>query len=659
MALTFPLTCLLLRMLVPERSHFSRLLRQLVAASLAAFVAGVALAQATAGSGSSSGGGGSSSGPIRLQQTPEAPEAGARGEAAGRADAAEEREQDDRTPPGERDRADTRRPSSREPAYVPGEFEVFVQRMVVPRRIRRFGSELVTGAGAPAADATTPVPADYVIGPGDELLVSIWGTVEGDLRLTVDRDGRVALPRVGTVTVGGMRFAEVRETLVRQVGQAFRNFQLTVSLGRLRGIRVFVTGFVVRPGLYTVSALAPLTAALLQAGGPSAAGSFRNIELRQGARTVATFDLYDLLLKGDRSADQLLRPGDVVHVAAVGPQVGVIGSVNRPGIFELKAGETIANVLEMAGGFTAVADRGRLGIERLQDRDSVRLTELALPEQATRTLNGGDVVRAFSAVAVALPTDRRAKRIRVEGEVLRAGEYVLPASSSVTDALRVAGGVTPQAYVYATEFTRESVRDSQRENYERALRDLESDLARSVAARRAASSEEAAEQQARVTATNRLIERLRALQPSGRVVLQLPIDARELPDLALEDGDRIYIPPRPTTIGVFGSVFNAGSYLFNSGRTIDDYLRLAGGPTRGADESSMFVVRANGSVVSQLQSAGWVSRGEAGTMTALPGDTIFVPEELNKTTFLQAAKDWTLLLYQLGIGLAGIRSAIR
>lgn len=616
---------------------------------------------------SSTSSGTSTTGPIRLQQ-PQGPseptsrsDGTDRSDRSDRTDRSERGDRTDRPERGDRGERDDAPRVNGQPftRYVPGEFEQFVQRMVAPLKIRRFGAELVTGESDPVADTSTPVPPEYVVGAGDELLVSVWGSVEGDLRLTVDRDGRVNIPRVGTVAVGGMRYADVRDILVRQVGQTFRNFQLTVSLGRLRGIRVFVTGFVVKPGLYTVNALAPLTSALMQAGGPSSAGSFRNIEVRQGGRTVATFDLYDLLLKGDRSADHLLRAGDVVHVTAVGGQVGVIGSVNRPGIFELKPGETVADVLQMAGGLTAVADRTRLAIERLQDRATVRLSELEMPAQASRVLNGGDVLRAFSAVAIMLPTDRRAKRVRVEGEVVRAGEYVLPAGSSTADALRMAGGTTPQAYIFATELTRESVRDSQRENYERALRDLESDLARATAARRAASVDEAAEQQARIIATSRLIERLRSLQPSGRIVLQLPTEAQSLPELALEDGDRIYIPPLPTTIGVFGSVFNAGSYLFTNGRTIDDYLRLAGGPTRGADERSMFVVRANGSVVSQLQSASWTSRGEAGRMTALPGDTIFVPEELNKTTFLQAAKDWTLLLYQLGIGLAGISSAIR
>jgi protein involved in polysaccharide export with SLBB domain len=531
--------------------------------------------------------------------------------------------------------------------------------MTFPTVVRRFGAELVTGDGDVPPEVALPPPSDYVIGPGDELSISLWGSVEAELRPTVDREGRIHIPRAGTLMVAGTKLSDLNELITRHVGLAFRNFQVSASLGRVRGIRVFVTGFVVNPGVYTVSGLSTITAALLQAGGPSSAGSFRSIEVRQGGRAVASFDLYDLLLRGDRQADRVLRSGDVVHVQSVGPQVAVLGSVNRQGIFELKPGENVSDVLQMAGGFTAIADRGRVAIERLAERAGTRVAELSLPAQAAKALESGDILRAFSAVSVATPSDRRAKRVRIEGEVGRAGEYVLPAGSSLSDAIRAAGGVTPQAYIYATEFSRESVRESQRENYERALRDLETDLARAAAAQRTATTEEAAEQAARNTGSNRLLERLRALQPSGRVVLQLPIDASDLPDIALEDGDRIFIPSKPSTVGVFGSVFNTGSYLHNTERTLADYLRLAGGPTRGADEASVFVVRANGSVISQLQSAGFFRRGDALSQAALPGDTIFVPEELNKSTFLQVAKDWTLLLYQLGIGLAGIRSALR
>src|SRR5262249_38214322 len=155
------------------------------------------------------------------------------------------------------------------------------------------------------------------------------------------------------------------------------------------------------------------------------------------------------------------------------------------------------------------------------------------------------------------------KRVRIEGEVVRPGEYVLPAQSSVNDALRVAGGLTPAAYVFGTEFSRESVRITQQENYERALRDLETEFAKATSTQRTATADEATAQTARAAATSRLIDRLRAAKPTGRIVLQLPPEGGQLPDLALEDGDRLFVPPRPSTVGVFGSVFNAGSYLYS------------------------------------------------------------------------------------------------
>jgi len=240
----------------------------------------------------------------------------------------------------------------------------------------------------------------------------------------------------------------------------------------------------------------------------------------------------------------------------------------------------------------------------------------------------------------------------------RPGEYVLPARSSISDAIGAAGGLTPGAFVYGTEFNRESVRASQQENYERALRDLELEFSKAATTLRTNTADEASAQAARSAGTSRLIERLRAIKPTGRIVLQLRPDSRELPDLALEDGDRIYVPAQPTTVGVFGSVFNGGNYLWSESRKIDDYLRLAGGATKGADEASVFVIRANGSVVSNLQSKGWLSTRSSefvGT-TAQPGDTIFVPEEINRTTFVQGAKDWTQILYQFGLGLAGIKT---
>jgi protein involved in polysaccharide export with SLBB domain len=545
--------------------------------------------------------------------------------------------------------------------YLPGEFELYVQQQAGDATIRRFGAELITGAFDGRSDELSPLaPADYVLGPGDEVLVTLWGSVDADLRLVVDRGGRIAIPRVGSVQVSGVLLGDLQEVVNRRVATVFRNFQSSVGLGQLRGIRVFVTGFVVKPGAHTVSSLSTVVTALMRAGGPSAAGSFRSIELRRGAEVAGRFDLYDLLLKGDRSADRVLQAGDVVHVGPVGTQVGFIGSVNRPAVVELRPGETVTEALMMVGGFTAVADRTRLAIERLSERKMGRIAQLELPSAEREGLSNGDLLRAFSAVNAILPTQRQAKRVKVEGEVRQPGEYVLPENSSLLDAIRAAGGYTPGAYVFATDFSRISVQRTQQDNYDRALRDLETDFARAFGTERVASSEDAANQQARSASTQRIIERLRALRPTGRIVLQLEPGATDLPDLALEDGDRIFIPPRPTTVGVFGSVFNAATYVHLPGRSLGDYLVLAGGPTKGADQGSLFVVRGNGSVVSSRQGGGWLNRNSGlEQIRAEPGDTVFVPEEVDKTTFLQGLKEWTQILFQFGLGVAGIVSAVR
>ena len=542
------------------------------------------------------------------------------------------------------------------PVVKPSEFETFVG-------LHRFGADLVNELAAGAVDFSPVVPPEYIVQGGDELQITMWGSVDADLRLVVDRSGRISIPRVGPVMVAGVRFGDLQDVLTRRVAQTFKNFELSVSLGRLRGVRVFATGFVLRPGAYSVAGLSTVMNVVMRAGGPAAAGSFRQIELRRGGKLAGNFDLYELLLRGDRSGDRLVQPDDVIHVLPAGPQVALRGSVNKQAIYELKAGDSLRELIRMAGGFSPVADTTRVALERLDNRNAQRVVQLQLPEQTTAELVNGDVIRVFSAVEPGLSVQRQNKRVRVDGEVLRPGEYVLPAESSLSDALRAAGGLTPAAYLFAANFQRESVRLTQQENLDRALRDMETELVRSTTTQRVATAEEATSVTARTTANNRLIERMRGLQPTGRVVFQLAPDATDLPDIRLEDGDRLLIPPKPSTVGVFGSVFNAASYLYGPSRTVDDYLRLAGGPTKSADESSVFVVRVNGQVVSSRQqpNTSWFSRGsnQIAGIRAEPGDTVFVPEELDKSTFLQAAKDWTQILYQFGIGVAGIATLTR
>lgn len=645
----------------PSGCLFPRALMVLV---LAASVLVAAPLSAQTGSASGSDATGTSGGPIRLRQPQQQQQP------------TQQQQQQQRTSPSSRQQSPDARPGDerlddrmfddidRPQRYRPGEFELYVQRLTNDKTLRRFGTEFIiddANQRQQPQETEPQVPPGYHVAPGDELLVTIWGSVDADLRLAVDRTGRIGIPRIGSVTVAGLTIAEVTQAIEKQARKVFKNFELSVSLGQLRNVRLFVTGFAVRPGAYTVSSLSTLSSVLFtRAGGPSASGSFRDIELRRGGRTVARLDLYDLLLFGRRDADQLVQADDVIHIGAVGRQVALIGSVNKPAIYELKQAETVTDLVLMGGGPNSVADRSRAAVERLSDRNDRRVRQLALPAEGQAALDAGDVVRMFSAVDAMLPLERQNKQVRVEGEVQRPGTYILPPESTIADALKAAGSLTPAAFLYGAEFNRESVRITQQQNYERALRDMELEFNRRAATTAARADEAAAQAQQQVS-NDRLLSRLRDAKPSGRVVLQMAVDARELPNLALEDGDRLYIPAKPTTVGVFGSVFNAGSYLYGGDRKVEDYLRLAGSPTRGADKESIFVIRANGSVLSAQQSRGLFGVGSSRVedVATLPGDTVFVPEEANKTTFLQSAKDWTQVLYQLGIGIASIWTVTR
>jgi protein involved in polysaccharide export with SLBB domain len=547
------------------------------------------------------------------------------------------------------------------PPYVPGEFELYVQGLFPMTSVRRLGAELMQGQPQQAPGDVSPlVPPDYLIVPGDELDVAVTGSIDAQAPLIVDRTGRVTIPHVGTIMVAGVRYADLPGLLTREVGRQFRNFRLSVALGQLRGMRVYLTGFVGRPGTYNLSSLSTVSAALAAAGGPTAAGSFRDIEVRRRGEVISKFDLYDLVITGKRDSDIVLQPEDVVHVGPVGAQVAILGSVNQAAIVELKPGDDLASALHMAGGLSSVADGGNITIEPLNDREKSRVVRVSLAEGGgSHALDRGDVVNVYSAVDARQPTVRQNKRVVVEGEVSHPGLQVLPPNATVADALDRAGGFTASAYIFGTEFTRESVRITQQQQYDKLLNDLQVDMQQNFSTHMVTTADEAKAEDARAASSAHLIDQLRKVRPTGRMVLLMDPSSKALPPLQIKDGDRIYVPPMPTTVGVFGSVFTAGNFLYSGTLSIGDYLEMAGGPKRGADKESEFVLRANGSVVSSLQDAGWFHKSALNTKPALPGDTIYVPEELNKLTGLETSKAWTEILYQFGLGIAGVAAALR
>ncbi|MGB8478568.1 MAG: SLBB domain-containing protein [Acidobacteriaceae bacterium] len=762
-----------------------------------------------------------------------------------------------------------------------------------------FGANLFSSNAAQFAPVDrTPVTADYVVGPGDELLIRVWGQVNFNVHATVDRAGDVYIPQVGNIEVSGLHFQQLNDYLKTQLGRVFRNFDLSVNMGQLRSIQIYVVGNARQPGSYTVSSLSTLVNALFSSGGPSEQGSMRRIELRRDGKVVTTFDLYDLLIDGDKSHDASLLPGDVIYIPPVGPEVAIAGSVHVPAIYELKATETAGQAIALAGGLSTMAAKQEAQLDRtnqngarqtvqivldgagmntpLRDGDILRIPAMVQQFERTVTLRGnvanpgryrwtpgmrildlipdkdslqtrgywqrrialglpapeytplfsayranlpspmsgnsssgpsgqtqngntyttgtslagtqregpnaevppagqsaaqyagqsapnagqgtqssafnnfgqqstafpganaesarqgptpqlryfppgdrfsqgqfpitnevlrtapsidwsyaalertdphtlatrlipfslgkavldhdpsqnlelepGDVITVFSTADIQVPQAQRVKYVSLQGEIVHAGIYSVEPGETLRDVVARAGGLTPKAYLYGSEFLRESTQRLQQARLDEYANSMERDiqLSASNASGSLVNATGAAALGTSLQSQQSLVATLRKMRATGRIVLDLNpyshgIDA--LPSLPLEDGDQFIVPIVPATVNVVGAVYDQNSFLYRRGERVQDYLKVAGGTTRNADKRHEFVIRADGSVISKQTAGGTLFAGQFGNKYAYPGDTVVVPDNVNKTTLLRGLTDWSAVLSQFGLGIAAL-----
>ena len=286
---------------------------------------------------------------------------------------------------------------SRQPLrdVAPSQFQKFVQE-TTGRLLPMFGRDLFASPQTYAANSSLPAPADYLLGPGDEVRLQVWGPIDFNTSLTIDRNGQVNLPKAGVVTLAGVAVRDLEKILRGHLGKVFTNFSANASLGRLRGIQVYVVGQAQQPGTYHLSSTSTLVNALFASGGPSANGSMRTIELKRGGNTVSTIDLYDFIGRGVKTGDVPLMSGDVIVIPSVGPRVAVTGAFDQAAIFELKTGaSSIADILALGGGVPALAATQKALLERIA-RESTpprQVEEIVLNEQGLRqSLRDGDVL---------------------------------------------------------------------------------------------------------------------------------------------------------------------------------------------------------------------------------------------------------------------------
>jgi len=723
-----------------------------------------------------------------------------------------------------------------------------------------------------------PVPADYVIGPGDELRIRIWGQISLQSNVRVDRSGEIYLPQVGQIHVAGLAFSDLDAHLRQAVGRVYHNFDLTVDVGQIRAIQIYVSGAARRPGVYTVSSLSTLVDALFVSGGPSIEGSLRVIELRRDGAVVTRFDLYDLLIRGDKTKDAKLLAGDVIYIPPVGPQAAVFGSVRNPAIYELRPEETLSGVLTDAGGVSAVASEARVSIERidehrdrhameaaydaaglatpLADGDTVRVysivpkydktvtlrgnianpgrfawhqgmriselipdkdslitrnywwrraqlglpapefepvlglsslrqpqenqpvsvrqdvsgsnqigtgnapqtagegvplgieepsagtglsqqglqnsygsqspsnfsglgarqragsaplatQEVANPSQAGLTiertdvritapeidwdyavierldpetlknqlisfdlgrlvlqhdptqdleLQPGDVVSIFSDADIKIPVARQTKFVRLEGEFVHSGVYSVEPGETLRHLVERAGGLTPNAYLYASEFARLSTRVVQQARIDEYVQSLSMSIQRNMVNVASSAGGQQLAAGAAQSSEQSLLASLRQIRATGRIVLPLQPSSSgvdTLPNLALEDGDSLVVPHVPSTVNVVGAVYDQNSFLYAEHARAGAYIRQAGGLNRDADRRHEFIIRADGEVVSRDSSKGpWGS--EFNDQRINPGDSIVIPEKILKPSALYGLMNWSQLFSQFALGAAAL-----
>jgi protein involved in polysaccharide export with SLBB domain len=741
-------------------------------------------------------------------------------------------------PPDEQQRPVTPQVIAPEP---PNEFQEFVAASV-GRMLPLFGYNLFEGIALStfAPLDRVPVTPDYVLGSGDEIVIRAWGQVDIDYRTRIDRNGQIHIPQIGTLTVGGLRYQDLHGFLRSAIGRVFRNFDMSVNLGQLRSIQIFVVGQARRPGAYTVSSLSTLVNALFASGGPSNRGSMRHIQLKRGQNVVSEFDVYDLLLKGDKSKDARLLPGDVIYIPPIGDLVAIAGSVNQQAVYELKKGTTLDDLIQLSGGLSAVAEGQKVKVERITDRRVRTVAEFALDdagrarqlqngdlvqviplsprfenavtlrgsvatagrfpwregmrvrdvipdreslivpgywqrlnaaarqprvgelrskvedvrarleeqrkqaEQRSRmdekpgaddprarlqaqqgilpeepkiprqdeirvqaedhsfrteikqrfeeinwdyavierlekadlstqlvpfnlakalagdpshnlALRAGDVVTIFSKSDIQVPMAKQTKFIRLEGEFITPGVYQALPGETLRQIVTRVGGLSANAHLYSAEFTRESVRVQQQKRLDEAVDRLSQEVERTTAGKAQSGSDNPENVRAQAESQRRLVSRMREVRATGRVVLEVPpqrSNLQDLPEIALEDGDRLLIPARPSTVGVIGAVYNQSAFVHDAEKRVGVYLEQAGGATRTADTGRIHVVRGDGSVTGRAKSSIF---NPFQAEKVYPGDTIVVPENLDRFFLTRELKDWTQIFYQFALGVAGLK----
>lgn len=474
--------------------------------------------------------------------------------------------------------------------------------------LKPFGYDLFKGLPstfAPVSDIQVPI--DYVVGPGDTLRVQLYGNSPSIYELTVQRDGRINFPKLGPIMVSSMSFDAARAAIERRVSEQLIGSTVSVTMGDLRSIRVFVLGEAEKPGSYTVSGLSTMTNALFVSGGVKQIGSLRNIELKRNGRLVTTLDLYDLLLRGDTSNDRQLLPGDVIFIPTIGKTVSVDGAVRRPAIYELKGENTVAQAVAIAGGLSPDAD-GKMGqLERILPSRLRQMLNIDLTTNDSRAteLANGDKLR----IPAIRPTLENS--VVLTGYVYRPGQFEYRPGLRLTDVLGTLDELRPNADQHYIMIRRVVLPDER-------IEVVSADLTRALAARGSTADPE--------------------LRPRDKIyVFDLSADRERIVAPLIRELELQATPDSPEQIvSVDGRVKAPGHYPLQPAMHVSDLIRAGGSledaAFRGEAEITRYnIVDGDARTTELIQvNLAAIRRGDAGADVELKPYDILVIKPISK-----------------------------
>ena len=467
-----------------------------------------------------------------------------------------------------------------------------------------------------APSGNIPISSTYVLGPGDKIAISYFGNYQNSSVDFINREGILKLPLLAPVNLLGMTFTDAVTLIENKVETELIGTSVSVSIKDVRSISVYLLGQSYKPGAYTVSGLSTITNALFASGGVNEIGSLRNIQVRRGGKTIKVYDFYDFLLQGQTKSDIRLQDGDVIFIPYIEKKVRVGSGFKGPHLYEVKDGETIRDVVGMAGGissgvglnekleyntFNAVADNRDISYFSQNSND------------LDRKLSNGDIINISKSISM------KAGSIEITGEVNKPGEYSILKGDTILDVINRAGGYTDESFSEGAIFLRKEAAELEKKSFERAAESLE-DYMVSLVSKSLVSGQPL--QEGALMPISRMVEKLRNEEPLGRQVVNvdyLKLKTDPFLNFRVQKGDFLHIPKRPDSISVTGEVLNPSIQRFSPSISLSEYIDLAGGLKSLADENKIFIVLPSGE--SFVQKRSLFSRNSS---NLLPGSTIVV-----------------------------------